>query len=68
MESIPINFKDTFNIEFKKLLVGKHIIKFTNCPDEYFISAIVVTDENDYSIKLALNSKIFKKAIYRNKY
>ena len=65
---IPINLQDKVNIELKKLLDEKHIIKFSSCPDKYFISPFVVTVEKDQTIKLALDSKVLNKAIHKNKY
>ena len=41
--SIPINLQDKVNAELRKLLAEKHIIKLSFCPDNYFISPIVVT-------------------------
>ena len=40
---IPIILQEKVNIELKKLLDKKHIIKFYSCPDKCFISPIVVT-------------------------
>ena len=60
--------QEKFKNELKKLLDEKHIVKLSSCPDKYFISPIVVTVEKDQTIKLALDSKVFKKAIHKNKY
>ena len=65
---IPINLQDKVNTELRKLLAEKHIIKLSSCPDNYFISPIVVTVKKDQTIKLALDSKILNKAIHKNKY
>ena len=65
---IPINLQEKVNIELKKLLDEKHIIKLSSCPDKYFISPIVVTVKKDQTIKLALDSKVSKNAIHKNKY
>ena len=65
---IPINLQEKVNIELKKLLDEKHIIKLSSCPDKYFISPIVVTVKKDQTIKLALDSKVLNKAIHKNKY
>ena len=59
-----VNLQDKVNIELKKLLEEKHIIKLSSCPDKYFISPIVVTVKKNQSIKLALDSKILTKAIH----
>ena len=65
---ISINLHEKVNIELKKLLDGKHIIKLSSCPANYFISPIVVTVKNDQTIKLALDSKVLNKAIHMNKF
>ena len=65
---IPINLQDKVNAELRKLLAEKYIIKLSSCPDNYFISPIVVTVKKDQTIKLALDSKVLNKSIHRNKY
>ena len=65
---IPINLQDKVNAELRKLLAEKHIIKLSSCPDNYFISPIVVTVKKDQTIKLALDSKDLNKSIHKNKY
>ena len=65
---IPINLQDKVNNELKKMLDGKHIIKFSSFPDKYFLSPIVATVRKDQTVKLALDSKILNKAIRKNKY
>ena len=65
---IPIKLQDKANAELRKLLAEKHIIKFSSCPDNYFISPIVVTVKKDQTIKLALDSKVLNKSIHKNKY
>ena len=44
---IPISLQDKVNAEFRKLLTEKHITKLSSCPDNYFISPIVVTVKKD---------------------
>ena len=65
---IPINLQEKINTELKKWLDEKHIVKLSSCPDENFISPIVVTVKKDQTIKLALDSKVLNKAINKNKY
>ena len=69
---IPYNLKAEVYDELKKLLAEKHILKLTNCPDEYFISPIVVTVKKEQTIdkqtKLSLDSNILIKAIHKNIY
>ena len=60
-----VNLQDKVNMELKKVLDEKHIIKLSSCPDKYFISPIVVTVRKNQSIKLALDSKILTKAILK---
>ena len=40
---VPINLQPLVNIELKKLLDEKHIIKLNSCSDKSFISPIVIT-------------------------
>ena len=65
---IPVNLQEKVNNKLKKLLDEKYIIKFSNCPNNYFISPIVVTVKKDQIIKLALDSKSLNKAIHKNRY
>ena len=65
---MPINLQDKVNIELKKLLDEKHIIKLTKCTDKYFVFPMDVTVKKDQAIKLAMDSKILNKAIHKNKY
>ena len=65
---IPINLQPLVNIELKKLLDEKHIIKLNSCSDKNFISPIVITVKRDKTVKLALDSKILNKSIHKNKY
>ena len=45
-----------------------HIEKLSNCSEDYFIIPIVLTVEQDGSIRLAVNSKTLNKQVYRNRY
>ena len=65
---VPINLQPLVNIEFKKLLDEKHIIKLNSYSDKNFISPIVVTVKRDKTVKLALDSNILNKSIHKNKY
>ena len=64
----PLYLQDKVNNELKNLLAEKHIIKITNCHNEYLIYPIVAIVKKDQSIKLALHSKILNIAIHKNKY
>ena len=66
--SVPINLQERVNSEIRKLLGEGHIEKLNNCYDQYFISPIVITVKQEQSIKLALDSKVLKKSIHKNKY
>ena len=65
---VPINLQPLVNIELKKLLDEKHIIKLNSCSDKKIISPIVITVKRDKTVKLALDSKILDKSIHKNKY
>ena len=54
--------------ELKKLQENGNIIKLDKCSDKNFISPIVITVKREKTIKLAMDSKITKKAIHKNKY
>ena len=65
---IPGNLQDKVNMELKKLLDEKHIIKLSSCPGKYFISPIAVTLKRDQSINLSLDSKILNEDNHKNNY
>ena len=65
---VRINLQPLVNIELKKLLDEKHIIKLNNSSEKNFISPIVITVKRDKTVKLALDSKILDKFIHKNKY
>ena len=44
-------------IELDELIQDKQIIKFEKCPEDLFVSPVVITVEKDKSVKLALESK-----------
>ena len=62
---VPINLQPLVNIELKKLLDEKHIIKLNSCSDKNFISPIVLTVKRDKTVNLALDSKILNKSIQK---
>ena len=45
-----------------------HIGKMTRCSDKTFISLILIAVRKKQSIKLALDSKVLKTSIHKNKY
>ena len=65
---MPIHLQPKMKIELEKLLNEGHIDKLTNCPDQFFVSPIVITVKKDQSIKITLSSKILIKDIHKNKY
>ena len=65
---VPINLLNKVSDELKKLSDQGHIEKLQKCSDKNFISPIVITVKKHKSVKLALDSKILKKAIHKNKY
>ena len=43
----------------------KQIIRLEKCPDDVYISPVVITVKKDKSVKLALDSKKLNKAIQK---
>ena len=64
---VPIHLQPKVKIELEKLLNKGHIEKLTNRSDQFFIFPIIITVKKDQSIKKALDSKILKKVIHKNK-
>ena len=64
---VSIHLQPKVKIELEKLLNEEFIEKLTNCSDHFF-SPIVITVKRDQSIKMALDSKILKKAVHKIKY
>ena len=54
--------------ELDKLIQDKQIYKLEKCPDDLFVSPVVITVKKDNSLKIALDSKKLNKAIQKNKY
>ena len=51
-----------------QLIRDGHVDKLSRSSEDCFISPIVITAKRDGSIKLALNSKMLNKQIFRNRY
>ena len=65
---IPIHLQSQVEEELKKLQKNGNIIKLDKCSDKNFISPIAITVKRDKTIKLAMDSKVKNKTIYKNKY
>ena len=65
---IPIHILPKVKLCIDQLLRDGHIKKLSRCSEDRFISPVVITAKRDGSIKLALNSKILNKQIFRNRY
>ena len=65
---IPIHLLPKVKLCIDHLLRDMHIEKLSRCSEDCFISPIVITAKRDGSIKLALNSKLLNKQIFRNRY
>ena len=65
---VPLHLLDKVEFELKKLIDDGQIIKFKTCPDDLFISPVVITVKKDKSVKIALDSKKLNDAIHKNKY
>ena len=65
---IPIHLLPKVKLCIDQLLRDGHIEKLSRCSEDCFISPIVITAKRDGSIKLALNSKLLNKQIFRNRY
>ena len=65
---IPLHLLDKMELELKKLIDDGQIIKLEKCPDDLFISPVVITVKKDKSVKIALDSKKLNDAIHKNKY
>ena len=55
-------------MELDKLIQDNQITKLEKCPDDLFVSPVVITVKKDKSVKIALDSKKLNKAIHKNKY
>ena len=65
---IPIHLLPRVKSCIDQLLRDGHFEKLSRCSEDCFISPIVIIAKRDRSIKLALNSKLLNKQIFRNRY
>ena len=65
---VPLHLVEKVEKELQKLIEYNQIIRLEKCPDNLFISPVVITVKNEKSIKIALDSEELNKAIHKNKY
>ena len=65
---VHLHLPEKVEIELDKIIQDKQIIEIENCPDDLFVSPVVIKVRKDKSIKLALYSKKLNKNIHKNKY
>ena len=65
---VPLHLLEKVEKELNKLINDKQIIRLEKCPDDVYISRVVITLKNDKPVKLALDSKKLNKARHKNKY
>ena len=65
---VPLHLLEKIERELDKLIQDKQITKLEKCPDDRFVSPVVITVKKDKSVKIALDSKKLNKAIHKNKY
>ena len=58
---VPLHLLDKVELELKKLIDDGQIIKLEKCPDDLFISPVVITVKKDKSVKSVLDSKKTKR-------
>ena len=64
---IPIHLLPKVKLCIDQLLKDGHIKKLSGCSEVCFISLIVITAERDGPVKLALNSTLLNRQIFRNR-
>ena len=65
---VPLHLLDNVKTELNRMEKEGHIVKLNKCDEDCFISPIGITRKKDGSIKLALDSKLLKNQIFKNKY
>ena len=65
---VLIHLQEDVAKEIEKLIKEHHIGKLDQCSEQFFISPIVIIMKRDKSIKFARESKMFNKAVHKNKY
>ena len=65
---VPLHLLEKVERKLDKLIQDKQISKLEKCPDDLFVSPVVITVKKDKSVKIALDTKKLNKAIHKNKY
>ena len=65
---VCLHLLEKVEYELEKLIQDKQITKLEKCPDDLFVSPVVITVKKYKSVKIALDSKKLNKAIHKNKY
>ena len=65
---VPLHLLEKVENELNKLIDDGKIIKLEKCPDDLFISPVVITVKKDKSVKIALDSKNLNDELHKNKY
>ena len=65
---VPLHIFVSVKTELTRLKNEGHNKKLENCDKDCFISPVVITCKKDKSVKMALDSKIINRQIYKNKY
>ena len=65
---VPLHLLEKVENELNKLIDDGRIIKLEKCPDDLFISPVVITIKKDKSVKIAIDSKKLNDALHKNKY
>ena len=64
---VPLHLLDKVENELKKLIEDGQIIKIKKCPNDLFISPVVITVKKDKSVKIALDSKKLDDVLHKTK-
>ena len=64
---VPLHLLDKVENELKKLIDDGQTVKIEKCPDDLFVSRVVITVKKDKSVKIALDSKKLNDALHKNK-
>ena len=65
---VPLHLAEKIEMELQKLIDDNQNICLEKCPDNLFISLVVITVKKEKTLKMALDSKELNKAIHKNKY